>query len=396
LRIIIITYYFEPRLGYQEPNLAKELAKLGHDVYVVTSNKRYPADPVYQPLSHSIGKRTAQEGFLLEEGIKVIRLRARLEIFLRTWLKNLEKTVIELKPDVVQVNGLTRFSSFRIAFLKWRKRLSFKLVYDEHMVYSVVRKNLLGKAFYLLFRTAVRPLLLAQGGAFIAVTEETSAFMKKECGIPLSKTEVIPLGVNHHVFKVDEASRKSIRKFYDIPEDDVVFIYVGKVIPRKGPHLLIDAGLRLFENHKHFKLFFLGDGESDYIHEMQERINKTGFTRHVIWHKGVENRELFKFYSAADVGVWPLQETITTLEASSCGLPIIIKNSLSLRDRISHGNGLEYRAGDTGDLARCMKKLLLNKALRKGMGKRGRELIEQRMSWGLTAKRYVEVYRKTP
>ena len=119
MKVIIITHYFEPRLGYQEPNLARELANLGHDIYIVTSNKRYPSAPIYQNLSKSI-KRTTNEGFFVEQGVKVVRLKCRFEIFTRIWLKGLEKTIVELKPDIVQVNGMTRFSSLRIPFLKWR------------------------------------------------------------------------------------------------------------------------------------------------------------------------------------------------------------------------------------------------------------------------------------
>lgn len=363
MKIIIITYYFEPRLGYQEPNLARELGKLGHDVYVVTSNKRYPSAAIYESLSDSIGERITREGFFIEDGIKVVRLKSRCEVCNRTWLRNLEKTITKIGPDVAQVIDLTRFSAIRIPILKWRKRLRFKLIYDDHMVYSVARKDLVGKIFYFLFRVIFRPLCLRQGDAFVGVTEETRGFMHRECGIPLSMIEVVPLGVNHHLFTHDETSRKHIRNQYNISEDDVVFIYAGKVVRDKGPHLLIDAGLKLFGKHEKCKVFVLGDGDEQYINEMKHKVTKRGFGGHIIWHKAVRNKELYKFYSAADVGVWPLQESMTMLEAASCNLPIIVRNSLSLRDRISNDNGCGYREGSIEDLAKCMYQLLIDRQL---------------------------------
>ena len=396
MKIIIISYYYEPRLGYQEPNLTRELAKLGHDVYLITSNKRYPPGISHKSLSLSIGERTVKEGFFVEGKVKVIRLKSIFEIFSRTWLKNLEKTLIELKPDVVVVNSVTRFSSFRVPFLKWRKKLDFTLVYDEHMVYSVVRQNLLGKIFYFLFRLIVRPLLLSQGNVFIAVTEETKVFMNRECGIPLSSIELVPLGVNQHLFKYDELSRKQLRSQYGISQEDVVFIYAGKIIAGKGPHLLIDAGLKLLGKHKDLKLFFLGNGNEEYINKMKNKVEKNGFGTQIIWDGAVNNKELYKYYSAADVGVWPLQESMTMLEAASCNLPIIVRDTLSLADRISNGNGFGYKEGDMEDLAKYMEICLTNKELRKKMGAKGRELIEKRLNWEAVAKEYVKLYSKVP
>lgn len=359
---------------------------------MITSNKRYPVSSVYAPLSNSIGKRTTNEGFFTEDGIKVIRLRSRFEVFGRTWLRGLEKTIVELRPDIVQVNGMTRFSSFRIPVLKWLKRLKFRLIYDEHMHYSVFRKGLLGKVFYFLFRLIVRPLLLRQADAFVAITEETKVFANKECGIPLSRVQVVPLGVDHHLFRFDESSRRELRKQYDILEDDVVFIYAGKLVPGKGPHLLVEAGLKLYARYKNPKVFLLGDGPEEYIKLMKDKIGENGFDNRVIWHGGVDNKELYRFYCAADVGVWPLQESMTMLEAASCQLPIIVRNCSSLTERISNANGFGYMEGKTEDLARYMQTLLLDKELRKRMGRNGRELIEKTLTWEIIAKRYADFY----
>ena len=42
MKIIHVVDYFQPILGYQEVFLAKEQAKLGHDVVVITSDRYAP------------------------------------------------------------------------------------------------------------------------------------------------------------------------------------------------------------------------------------------------------------------------------------------------------------------------------------------------------------------
>jgi glycosyltransferase involved in cell wall biosynthesis len=66
----------------------------------------------------------------------------------------------------------------------------------------------------------------------------------------------------------------------------------------------------------------------------------------------VPNSELVGYYSAADVGVWPLECSIGMQEAMSCGLPVIISDKIGAPERISNGNGLAYREGDIEDLAK--------------------------------------------
>jgi hypothetical protein len=42
MKIVHIVDYFQPVLGYQEAFLAKEHAKLGHEVFVITSDRYAP------------------------------------------------------------------------------------------------------------------------------------------------------------------------------------------------------------------------------------------------------------------------------------------------------------------------------------------------------------------
>lgn len=390
MKIVHVASYYMPQLSYHEPYLAKEHAKLGHDVYVITSDKAYPLG-IYKSLEQSLGTRNLKTGFYKDDGVTVIRLKTLFEVSMRPWIQGMEKILVSLNPDLIYVHTITGIHSIRIAFLKAIRKIKGRLIYDDHMHYGVMKKGVLGKLFYSIYRIIFTKFFLSQTDIFIAITEEIKLFMNKEYRIPQDKIVVIHLGVDTETFKFSQSARKELRSAYNISDNDIIFIYAGKIIEGKGIHLLLKAGIQLMKNHSNIYLFILGDGDQKYINQMKEIVRIRGVENRIIWHKAVENRELYKYYSAADVGVWPLQETITILEACSCGLPVIFKDSLNLKHLISNNNGFTYREGNTDDLAKYMEILILDENLRLSMGKRGSELMEKEYSWTKIAKQSLEL-----
>ncbi len=135
MKIVHVIDYFQPKLGYQETFLAKEHARMGHEVYVVTSDR-------YNPIVYSgnaaklvLGRRIVDSGFFTEEDIKVWRQKTLFEIPHAIWMLGLEKRIQELEPDIVVVHGIVSFSAIRIARLK-KKSGNFKLIYDDHMTFD--------------------------------------------------------------------------------------------------------------------------------------------------------------------------------------------------------------------------------------------------------------------
>jgi glycosyltransferase involved in cell wall biosynthesis len=99
---------------------------------------------------------------------------------------------------------------------------------------------------------------------------------------------------------------------------------------------------------------------------------------------------LFKIYSAADVAVWPKEASMSMMEAMACNRPIIISDDSEVEERLEYNNGLLYRANDPEDLSRKMEKLL-DASLRDEIGQRGRKLIEDKLSWDIISRRFIEI-----
>jgi len=101
-------------------------------------------------------------------------------------------------------------------------------------------------------------------------------------------------------------------------------------------------------------------------------------------HPFVNLRELPRFFRAADIGVWPTQESMSMLDATACGLPIVVNNTLTARERIE-GNGLSYRLNDCEDLIRVLTSLRAPER-RQELGRCGAEKIRRQFGWDSIAK----------
>lgn len=389
LRIVHCIDYFQPKLGYQETFLAKEHARAGHEVFVVTSDRYNPYVYEGDAARKVLGNRVFGSGFFNEEGIKVWRLKTLFELKRKVWPLGLEKKILELKPDILIMHGTVNFFTLRVARLK-KKIKNFKLINDDHMVFYASRSKV--RFLYPFFKFLFSRLLQDSVDAFVGVSQTSKMFMCDRYGIPLERITVISLGADDHLFKYDGAARSSIRNRLSINEKDIVFIYAGKIVIEKGPHLLANAIVEITKHRDNIKVMLVGNGLASYMDEMKQDIKKKNLENRFMWVDAVPNNELYKYYSSADVAVWPREASLGMIEAMSCGLPIIISDTSEVTERVGRGNGLTYKGDDTSDLAKQMEKLL-EPELRKRMGEQGKRFVKEDLSWSNIARQFIEVVK---
>ncbi len=385
MRIVHVIDYFQPKLGYQETFLAGEHARLGHDVYVVTSDR-------YNPIVYSgdagrpvMGSRIVGNGFSIEEGIQIWRLKTLFEIPHIIWVRGLERKIQELKSDVVIMHGIANLFAIRIARLK-SKTGSFKLIYDEHMLFSLSRGKM--RILYPLFQRLFSNLIQQTADALVAILPETKAFMHEKYGIPLNRIAIIPLGADNELFRFDAVARQEVRRELALKEDDVVFIYTGKIIPQKKLRLLIKAAANLAANHNNIKVMLVGSGSESHIGELKHDIKTKNLEGIFIWHEAVPNNQLYRVYAAADAAVWPSGPSIGMREAMACDLPIIISEDSAVSELVAYNNGFTFREEDVLQLTQQMTKLLDLKQ-RKEMGRNSRRFIEEKLNWKIIAEQFI-------
>jgi glycosyltransferase involved in cell wall biosynthesis len=142
--------------------------------------------------------------------------------------------------------------------------------------------------------------------------------------------------------------------------------------------------------HSNINVLLLGSGGAEYLDKMEHYIRNGNLEDRFFWHDAVPNKELYKFYSAADVAVWPLEGSLSIMEAMACKLPVIISDTSQVNERVGYGNGLTYAGEDPADLARQMEKLL-DPDMRKRMGANGRKAVEESLNWETIARQFLEL-----
>jgi glycosyltransferase involved in cell wall biosynthesis len=203
-----------------------------------------------------------------------------------------------------------------------------------------------------------------------------------------NKIKLQPLGVDTEIFypiqdEEDEMSRNKIRIDFDIADEEIVCIYTGRFSKDKNPHCLANAINYLQENNFPFKAIFIGNGTEADIDFIKGR-------KGCLVKPFVPVNELPKYYRAADIGVWPREESMSQLDAAVCGLPLILSNKIKVFERVD-GNGLLYEEGSHIDLAN--KLLMLQDAeKRKQMSIHGVKKIKDNFSWQIIAKNRIKDY----
>lgn len=385
MRIVHVTNYFMPELGYQEHHLAKYQAQAGHEVHVITSNRAYPPQSDYAVLEPLYPSRTVETGVERRDGYRVHRLQAHMERNMQLFLQGLIGEIRSLNPDLVVAHGFTRFETLRLAFWKALLRPRFRLVVDDHTLWSAYHQVLYRRIYYRLVRAAYR--VFGRGiHRVVPVSQETSAFLGTVFGVPPDAMQVVPLGADCDLFAFDSAARAGTRKELGVPADAVTILYAGKVTEEKGVHLLCSAFGRLAEQDSGCFLLIVGSGiGGPYADKIRACAELVAVPR-VIWHDHVSHEELPAYFSAADIAVWPLQETMAALEAAACGRPVVLRDSVAGRERTAAGNGLT--CGSPAELEAALATLIDNPSLREEMGRRGATFVRGHFDWRVIAKSF--------
>lgn len=134
---------------------------------------------------------------------------------------------------------------------------------------------------------------------------------------------------------------KALREKYNIRNDEILFLFVGRMMWYKNIKLIIDA-LRLMPTDIKFKMMFVGDGLDRKA--MEEYVRKIGLSSKCIFAGAIYDREVLRdYYSAADLFLFPSTydtSGLVIMEAAATKLPaVLIKDSCASEGVIDLKNG---------------------------------------------------------
>lgn len=390
MKIVHVVGYFMPELGYQEYYLAKKQAALGHDVYVICSDLVWPF-----PNAAAIMKQAGAEatrnykpGFYKIDGIKVYRLKHFFEYNDFILCKGIRKLLEEIKPDVVYSHESRQ--GMTIVPARYKKAIGYRYIVDQHDFYHPIPNHpwhmkILRWMDYNLFRKFIVGFNLKRADKIVPVTEETKSFLRKKHGIKEEKMVLIPLGVDTELFRFDEKKRKELRAKFKLGEKDIVAIFSGTIFQRKRIELLLEAIKEI--QIKELKLIIVGDGDKDYVAKLKDYVKKEGLSEKVIFAGHVPRKELPGYFSAADFGIWPGNNSVAIIEAMSCRLAIVMVD-LQLGHLVK-GNGFKFKDNDKNGMISAIESA--TKADLRKLGELSYKRAMENYSYNAIAKRFIEL-----
>ena len=391
MRIVLISEVFARNMGYLENLLPKYLARLGAEVDVIASAlppeyRRDPLRETYRGFQQAGAPGSAEtlDGFRLH-------VLAHAPVFGHVRLLGLGRKLAELRPDIVQI--MTPIGWIAIDAALHNTRLGYRLFSGCHYHASVF--PLAQKETSLLTPERLRCLVerSLHGRAvswfterYYAISADCAEIAARFFGVPRRKLEICPLGVDTEVFhpianRDEVVARRDLRARLGFADDEVVCVYSGRFTEDKNPLLLAFAVAELTAAGGNFRALFIGHGP---------QAEKILSARGSVVHPFVPVGELGALYRAADIAIWPAQESMSMLDAAACGLPVIANHRMGAPERLQ-GSGLTYRLGDVEDLREKIRSLAHAKA-REKLGACGARRMKDEYGWPAIATRRLADY----
>ncbi|MHB9093771.1 MAG: glycosyltransferase family 4 protein [Eubacteriales bacterium] len=181
------------------------------------------------------------------------------------------------------------------------------------------------------------------------------------------------------------------KKRLGIPENDKVILFAGRVIPKKGVHILLEAMEHLLMEYPQCCLVIVGSGwfgstrPSPYIRELHQRAVK--IAKNIRFTNYVRSADLPIYFAMADAFVCPSQWDepfgLVNVEAMASGVPVVASARGGIPEIVTDGvNGfLVQDEGSPEAFVRALLKLLKNPGLAKSFGISGRKTVEEYFNW---------------
>lgn len=370
MKILHIDERFHPDMGYQT-NYFAEFHDPSIEFEFISSS------------DFSLWRGTDRESILKERdrlfeeknNIKITRLDCSLapEGKYWLWMKGLHEAISKSKPDVIYAHGIENITAMRVILGSLSRK--HMIVSDTHTLFNQKNNSLTGKIYDLFFHNIYIPVVNRKNITVFYTADENRIILEDVYKIKKENIARCLIGTNLDDYRFDAEARKELRARLSIPEDARVILYTGKFDYKKQPHLILEA-VKLIENKmtSGTHLVFVGAKNREYY---ESKFNFSSLIPDIKVHifDSVSNKELFKYYSMADIGIFPKENTISSLDAQACRLPLIMEDDYTNRERLQKG-GLVYKKDDIEDLAGNILLLLNDQEKLRIMGHEGAKYIK--------------------
>jgi glycosyltransferase involved in cell wall biosynthesis len=405
LRICFLIYRGNRHCGGQgiyTRHLTRELANLGHHVEVL-------AGPPYPEVDDPV-RLTTLRGIDFYGGRKPMRKTAFLDV--RTDIDLLEYLLITTasfpEPLCFSLRAWRHLARRRHDFdlvhdnqsLAWGllgidRRLDIPVIATLHHPVTVdrelelqfatsLRRQMSLRRFYSFLR--MQKKVAPQLRRIITVSESSKRDITEQMGVPVENMDVVPVGVDHEVFRPRPDVAKVPGRIMTTASADV---------PLKGLRFLLEAVAKL-RTEREVELVVIGKARDE--SGAPRMIRELGIDDCVRFVSDVTEDRIVELYGEAEVAAVPsLYEgfSLPAIEAMACGVPVVGTTGGAVPEVVGNDGetALLVPTADAGALAQALERMLDDAELRARIGSAGRTRVMERFTWKACAAGTAEQYR---
>ena len=198
-------------------------------------------------------------------------------------------------------------------------------------------------------------------------------------------------GVDTNRFIPDAVVKKEVRDELGIKENEVVYMFLGRMNSEKGINELAEAFNNLRNQHVNVRLLLVGGDEENMTPIVKQKIK---VIESVIFYGVTPTPE--RLIQACDIFCMPSYREgfgLSVIEASLLEKPIICSDTYGLMESIiENKTGIRHKVADVDSLNFAMEKLFYDKNLVESLGKGGREYVLENFSAKTISEKWLEFY----
>lgn len=397
MRVCFLTTYFPPEVGAAQTrtyDLAVRLARMGHEVSVVTTFPNYPTGIVPPEWRGKLYLKTRDDGF---DVYRLWSYTVPNRGFLKRIISHFSFAAIASlaspflpKADVIIVESHPLFNGFAGIFLSVLKRAPYVFNVSDLWPESAIQLGILKNRTLIRVAKAMELLFYRRAKQILAMTEGIRTAIIDD-GIDQRKVLLFRNGVDCGFFRpVTEMG--SCRERFGIPAEHFVVLYAGNLGLVAGVRIIAEtASLFQLEAMERVHFVVAGDGaERETLLSSAREFQLKNLTV----MNPVPKERMPELVNAADCMLVPLRDlkltrgTLPTkmFEAMSCGKPVVLAGDGEAANLICEsGAGLCVKPENAPAIHDAIVRILSDPEGVKLMGMRGREYVMQHFDRNLRA-----------
>jgi|GEM_PF-2016917 len=390
MKIAILADNYPPYMGggitTLSYELSKGLARIGHDVVVVTKGLKqqkvnlgmyrvcYLASPQMPPKDvwYCMLRMKSVKRILVNESPDIIHDLGSVSAF-QPW-------VTEIAPTVISVQGSPQLGAIRrmLSFEDNLRNILFDITHNfQPTIMALFKKPNIKLQVYVSVFVMLDSLM---GVRDDKVREELA-----------SKSMVVYNGVDVHALR---RIRDEVSKNEGI--DDYSIVFIGRLMEYKGVRFLVKAFRHVVNDIHEASLHVVGDGPV--LNDVRELVRRLGIERNVFMYGSLARGDAMRILARSALLSHPsLYESfgMVIAEAYAMGKPVVTHKAGYAKELVEKpGTGLTVNVVDEREYADALMSLLTDKKTYSKLSQKAYAFAEEELSIEAMIKGYISAYRR--